>query len=390
MAINYTNYAALPTQGDPLWEQLIPAIKRGIELGYLPAEKSADLKKSQLENALSQIKAQYAPRMNESQLAHEGAQTNLLGEQAKYFGPSAESQMALNRSQIEAALRKSESPFKPYSNIGQLQSDRQMAVQQFGENSAQVQQIDDQINKLNTLPGKTNKANNYAQAFDQAQHDTSKIDELLGHLNTFENAYNKGAHVGPIKGAFPSSGFGAVFANTEDQIADNAQQNIVKSMLGALGSRTTNTGLQFLQSTKPSRELTPTSENLLVNNMRAVAARNKEYLPFLVEAEKVGLPLEQAETIFQDYQTKYPVISQETGKSIDKNLNKWKEFLNKSQNPMNDNLTLSEDDQRKLENSGIAQRLNIPKEHLTQENLEYTAKRKGISVDQLKKQLGIM
>lgn len=353
MALPFVNYAALATQGNTTGSDIISGIRGGLELGQLPANMREDLKRKQLLNALAEIQAkyepknreltnqsleiqnQYAPRLNDSALNLQGAQANLANAHANSIPLELQIKIA-------QAMQKQE--YAPSSNIGKLQRDYQYAIQQFGQDSPQAQQILAQIQKENTLPGQAGsaKANNYNQAFDEARKVVSNVDNLLGYVNTFENAYSK-AHTGPTLGQIPSSGIFGSLANTEDQIADNSVQNLVKSLVGTFPGRVTNTELQFLQNTKPTRQLTPQAKDILVNNLKAVSLRSKEYLPFINEAQKLGIPLNEAVEVFEKYKEENPVINVQEGKAIPiknksgnitsyQNLNKWQSYLNKYAN----------------------------------------------------------
>lgn len=56
---------------------LVDALKRGFEAGNKPSKLSQDLLAATLANKINAVKAQYAPQMQEADLAHLGAQTDL-------------------------------------------------------------------------------------------------------------------------------------------------------------------------------------------------------------------------------------------------------------------------------------------------------------------------
>lgn len=100
MPIPVINYAAMQPQGNPLWASILPAIMEGLKLGAMPKAIQQESRGNELQNALRAIQAQYQPKLNEAEIAQRGAQTNLLGEQTKYFGPNIQSEMNLRNAQI--------------------------------------------------------------------------------------------------------------------------------------------------------------------------------------------------------------------------------------------------------------------------------------------------
>lgn len=97
-------------------EQAAPNVfgmQRGADLfksmtqnAFLPQTLSEELKAKQIQNVIDQVKAQYAPQMTQAELSYKQAQTpniqaqtSLLGEQAKYFGPEALSKIGLQKAE---------------------------------------------------------------------------------------------------------------------------------------------------------------------------------------------------------------------------------------------------------------------------------------------------
>lgn len=110
MPIPVINYAALPASGDPFQATLAESIQNGFKMRYMPDMLKEQLRQQQLANALAQVQAQYAPQMTQAELEykqqmapHLAAQTGLTNEQAKYFGPSAMSEISLRGAQSNLA-----------------------------------------------------------------------------------------------------------------------------------------------------------------------------------------------------------------------------------------------------------------------------------------------
>jgi hypothetical protein len=107
MPIPVMNYASLTPQGNPALRDLLPTILQGLQLGYTPSFLQEKLKSQQLENALSEIKNQYAPKMNDAELLykqaqtpHMNAQTDFLNQQSKYYAPNILSEIDVRNAQL--------------------------------------------------------------------------------------------------------------------------------------------------------------------------------------------------------------------------------------------------------------------------------------------------
>lgn len=110
---------------------------------YLPDEKKQALQKTIYENLIKQAEAKYADPMQEAKLAYERetaphlhAQTGLLGQQSKYYGPNILSEIAnreanTNRANslapLEEALKKVELKYAPDSAKASIASQLAMA-----------------------------------------------------------------------------------------------------------------------------------------------------------------------------------------------------------------------------------------------------------------------
>jgi hypothetical protein len=105
-----------------------------------------------LENLLKGIQAQYAPQMTEAELAQKLAQGRLTGEQAKWFGPTAQSEIGLRGAQtnrlntmtpLEAEELKLKNQFYPQMTEAQIQNFKALADQRQmgGRPGAGVQEV---------------------------------------------------------------------------------------------------------------------------------------------------------------------------------------------------------------------------------------------------------
>lgn len=83
---------------------LMQNLLQGQQAGINFQSQPYDLQAKELANALNKIKAQYAPQEAEANINHANAQSKLFGEQAKYYGPSAEADIAYKRAQAQKEM----------------------------------------------------------------------------------------------------------------------------------------------------------------------------------------------------------------------------------------------------------------------------------------------
>lgn len=155
MPIPVFNYSAQTPQGDVRARTMLESIQQGLSAGASPFMMMNELKKQQIANALSKVKLKYAPEMEQAELAykqamapHMNAQTNLIGEQAKYYGPNIESEMALRAAQ--RALTGEQAKY--YGPNIQSEIDLRRAQLPMLESEAKIAQFKAQ-NPLLSLPG---------------------------------------------------------------------------------------------------------------------------------------------------------------------------------------------------------------------------------------------
>lgn len=81
--------------------------KQSIQNAYLSPQLQANLQQQQADATIKQAQAQYAPEMSLANLQNKQASTDLLGQQSKWYGPNAQSQISLRDAQ-EAVQRQEE------------------------------------------------------------------------------------------------------------------------------------------------------------------------------------------------------------------------------------------------------------------------------------------
>ena len=119
MPIAPLNFQNLRPQSGGLSE-LFPGLVQGLQAAYAPKQMQSNLQGKDLANSLAQIQLQYAPQMQEAQIAEKQALV-------PYYKAIAQKTMSNQNG--------------PLSSFGKLQSDYLNVVKQFGEDSPQAQQF---------------------------------------------------------------------------------------------------------------------------------------------------------------------------------------------------------------------------------------------------------
>lgn len=158
MPLPVINYAALPASGDQFQSGLAESIQNGFKMRYMPDMMKEQLRQAQLANALAQVQAQYAPQMTQAELEYKQqmpanlqAQTGLTQEQAKYFGPTAMSEMGLRGAQTKLANQQANMPFGGHfvpGIGGEIQGLEAVKIM-YGEDSPQYQMAKKQFDLNN-------------------------------------------------------------------------------------------------------------------------------------------------------------------------------------------------------------------------------------------------
>lgn len=195
MPIPVFNYSAQTPQGDVRARTMLESIQQGLSAGASPFMMMNELKKQQIANALSKVKLKYAPEMEQAELAykqamapHMNAQTNLIGEQAKYYGPNIESEMALRAAQ--RALTGEQAKY--YGPNIQSEIDLRRAQLPMLESEAKIAQFKAQ-NPLLSLPGVAGQIG-AMKYYDQLQNQEGQpqIGENGGKYSPIPRAKNDG------------------------------------------------------------------------------------------------------------------------------------------------------------------------------------------------------
>jgi hypothetical protein len=112
------------------------------------------------------------------------------------------------------------------------------------------------------------------------------------------------------------------------QDSDLAANNLVAARLKAWQTgKVTNMDLGFGKGLKPSRVMNDEAYNNEVNYEHGLADRTQEYPAFANVAQAKGLLPAQADAIWARYANEKPFYDPQTKKVLDKNLEKWEDYL---------------------------------------------------------------
>lgn len=196
--------------------------------------------------------------------------------------------------------------------------------------------------------------------------------EATKDLDLFENAYKKLSNF--QKGAIGGRNFALSSAAQE---ADKAGAKLVGAAAKALNPmRPTDRDLVLGQIQTLGRTLNKDAAKTIGNSIRSSLIRSKEAQPFFNAAKKNGIDLQTANELWQQYQEENPLFDSKTGEIFSDNLGKWAPYAAGKVAPSSQSLTPST-------NTGQQQK------DMSQENIEHTAKLKGLSVPEVKRRLGI-
>lgn len=183
-SINFHNVAPIDKYYDsgPDYENILASILRGYKMSRIPAELRAEEEKNLLSNRLKEEEVRHAPEFygnrNKAQrlLNEEREFSNLL--QRKHGPEEKELELERMRAQIERekALAKMGGGRYAPSNIEKLRIERENAIDNYGEDSQEVKNIDAYIEKI-TNQGLTGAVRTRQQTGDIAALELEQLDK---------------------------------------------------------------------------------------------------------------------------------------------------------------------------------------------------------------------
>lgn len=178
--------------------------------------------------------------------------------------------------------------------------------------------------------------------YNSAQDDAAKAADLgtqISQLTTqFQNAYKDSSFKGGVLGKTPTTGIESLPARawmglegknlSAEQAADNASQQmaaLVAKMVA--GGRVTNYEMQYINSLKPNRTMDPQTAQMASDFLQQKSIRMKEEQDFLNAARNQGIPVQMANSLWQQYNNQRPVYDFANHKPNTQFQNSWKPFL---------------------------------------------------------------
>jgi len=300
------------------------------------------------------------------QKAQQGAATFPLAQQL--------TQATIRHLQAQSAQLEKDDTGTPLSAPGKMIQDLYKLPEGSPQRVLMRQMIDGQMaQKRNQMmsPGEKaleqSGAKNFSALIKDAGQKALTSNSILGDLKIFKNDYEKTGYFS--KGVFHIPGVSRVLAYGDGTAAnyhsaDKASARLRLNILKVLHAGRFNQKLiDIVNQSMVGMGTTPGGVEKIVPQLRTEALRSIEFPKFLSALRKSGVTdAATANDLWQRYVNKYPGVD-DNGKPMPQNIGKWQEFVPK----------------------GKQQTQTTP----TQEDLEYTAQKHGMTVAQVKKQLGI-
>ena len=254
---------------------------------------------------------------------------------------------------------------------------RRGAAESPEEKEARAEALAEKRSELRvTEAEKKENIKSYSQELKGSNETAKDAVQMKNLIKQFNNAYSKITSKGPVLGRAPA-------ISSETQTADNAAQNMQQMILKLMKTnRMTNYELQFAGNLKLNRTMNPQAVKDIGNFLDAKADRLVEQQKFITAAKNKGMPAEEAKTLWNTYDNERPVYDFETRKVNKENLNSSKDYLNPEALESIHNIGA-------YSPTTPTTTTNAPVGNYTQEDLEHTAKLRGISVEEVKRKLGV-
>jgi len=397
-----------------MWGNLMPAIAQGIKLGSMPQHLQQESQKAALQNALSKIALQYAPQDAQADLNYKNAQSQYLQGQA-----------ATQQQSLDNPLLGQPGPAGQIGALDWLIKNPPASSSQ----APQLQTYNDMVKSLkDAISAQTNQRNTMSDYYG-AKTDTLSWNSLPVDQKKSLLAQAGGMGIDPVdaqsqfisgktiadlakeRGFDPGNLPTPVYPATQTDITRIHQRGSALQEINALEQRLTGAMAPYSNrfngySPKQIGEALTNENPDSQAQFLAAQALMPELAAARVKALNGQVGIEAIREItnasmgnIKTFQSLVrPEVYTQANKYVDQWLNEAAGKANSyglqvgqlpgqgNQSPMNPGVTQAISNQL---SGGQASSLQIDPKLLTPENLEYTAKRKGISVDQLKKRLGI-
>lgn len=378
---------------------LLAGMKQGQSMMQSNMMFPQDLQAKILANQIEQVKAQYAqpmaaqdltkaqqanlwnPKIWQSEIGLRGAQAGLAGQEAKYYGPKANAEIALQQAQagqfgaetaqkklmlqfLQQRLGQGASPAaggtavagssggvpsgQPSSQGGTASDTQQAAPSTNSMYGIDIPQptADDIANKhfFGTDTFSPRQKNSSEMVMDQYKKFQDQVassikgakdaTDFTQLISIFNNAMDHSGYKGQSWGAQPSSGWRTLATPWHDysneQIADNMANQMLPKAIGQLhdamgNARFSNLDMNAATKLKFNREMNDDTRKLQTQWIGAVNNRMQEQAKFytLMKNPHLGITNTDADMLWQQYQQNFPLMS-EDGKSVQHdNLGNW-------------------------------------------------------------------
>lgn len=215
----------------------------------------------------------------------------------------------------------------------------------------------------------------YTKIMESAKIKSDASADVLKNIATLkENSKKLGAYEsGPFFGNLPAMSDAA-------QEVDKALNTIVKNQMDATKGQGPSSEFKIrqIEKTKPGRSMNPAAREKVAGMIGAMAKRTTEQLPFYTLAQDSGFTSKEAESLWNLYDQERPEYNAKTGKENGYNLKTYEDYMNK------DAL-----DAAKKGKSYSPREKGDSTSDIDEEKIAYTAKKYNMSIEDVKKKMGI-
>lgn len=180
--------------------------------------------------------------------------------------------------------------------------------------------------------GATTGVDQWNTANSAAQTDATLGNQLQNFAQQFQNGYKDSKYTGPSLGKVPSSGWETSFVPgnlTPEQITDNASQNAAALVAKLIaGGRVTNYEMQYMNTLKPNRLMTPQAAQMTSDFLIQRAKQMQQLPQFLNAAKNGGVDAPTAQTLWNMYRQQRPVYDFQNRTPNTQFNGSWKDYLN--------------------------------------------------------------
>lgn len=218
---------------------------------------------------------------------------------------------------------------------------------------------------------------------------TSSASDAIVQLDILKEASDKltSAERGPLAGRAPAL---SEAAQVYDKTSAALQKAVMDGMKGQ--GQMSKAKMEFIERIKPNRKMNKAAADRIGETLKTMAERTLEEQPFFALAEKSGFDHKEAESLWTLYNKERPEYDAKKAAPIKGNLNQYNEYLNR--NALESALKGKPYDPKKVQNKDISLKdikegSNNTNVSYDEEKIAHTAKKYNMSIEDVKKKLGI-